>query len=75
MMATLTTALAGIHTAMWVTVRRRRSQPAQALWVLPSLANPSTSPADQIGLGTSSETTGTGTRTWLLMITLAEVTP
>jgi len=62
MMAILTTALAGIHTVMWVTVRRRRFQPAQALWGLPSPAKPSTSLADQIGSGISSEITGTGTR-------------
>lgn len=62
MMAILTTALAVIHIAMWATVRRRRFQPAQAPWVLRSPVKPPTSPADQIGLGTSLETTGMGTR-------------
>lgn len=74
MISTLTTAAAVTRTPMWATVRRPRSRRAQARWVLPFPANLSTNLGNQIGLDTSSETMGTGTQIWLLMITLAEVT-
>lgn len=73
-LVTLMTALAVIPTAMWATVRRRQPRLAQTRWGLSFQASPLMSLVYQIGSDTSLEITGTGTQTWLPMITLAGVT-
>lgn len=73
-MATLMTAIVAIHTAMWATVRKHRSQLAQTRWGLPSPASLLMNLAYLIGSGTSLEITGTGTQTWLPTITLVAAT-
>ena len=74
-MATLMPAIVVIHTAMWATVRRRRSRQAQTRWGLPFQASPLMNPVYQIGLDTSFEIMGTGMQTWLPTITLVAATP